>query len=132
MANTASLSWPRYFRSQSADEVLALAVWLDRNGLKVGEFMEVVDRAHAVAPERWSGQPQRSLAELVRASAATYAERKRRFAAFMTAFEDALSSGAFPGDVALQELRPSPPGEAEHRQMAALVGALERAARGQE
>jgi hypothetical protein len=132
MANTASLNWPRYFRTLSADEIFVLAVWLDRNGLKVGEFMEVVDRAHAVAPERWSGQPRRSLAELVRASAGTYADRKRRFAALMTAFEDALSSGAFPGDVAPQELRPSPPGEAGHRQTAALVGALERAARGEE
>lgn len=132
MANTASLNWPRYFHSLLEDEAYALAAWLERNDLTVGEFMEIVDRAHAVAPERWSGQSRRSPGELERASVETYAGRKRRFAALMTAFEDALSSGAFPGDVVPQELLPSPPREAEHRQTAALLGALERAARGEE
>jgi hypothetical protein len=131
MADLARSDWPGYFRSLPDDDACALAIWLAAKGLDVGEFMEVVDRAYAAAPAHWDGQWQRYVAQFGRLAANAYARRKRRFAGLMATLEEALISGALPGDVAPQELRASALPWTKRRQPEELLCALERVRRGQ-
>jgi hypothetical protein len=109
MADVAGVDWPGYFRSLPAGEARALAAWLAAEGLAVGEFMEVVDRAYATAPEAWRGRSRPFVARRGRVAAAAYARRKRQCAGLLAALDEALISGALPGDVASRELRPCAP-----------------------
>jgi hypothetical protein len=132
MADLGGLDWPGVFRSLRNDDVRTLAFWLADLELQVGEFMEVVDRAYAGAPEPWRGQPQAFMLQIGQPAAQCYALRKRRYAHLMALLEEALASGALAGEVAPRELefpvapRPKP------RPAEELAGALERAKRGQE
>ncbi len=130
MADLAGPDWPGYFSSLRDDDVCALAIWLAANGLDVGEFMEVVDRAFAAAPARWQAQSQRYVARCGRLAAHAYARRKRRFAGLMATLEAAHISGALPGDVAPRELRPLALPWTRRRHPDELLGALERVRRG--
>src|SRR6266536_5454397 len=125
MADLTDLNWPGYVRSLQDDELRALATWLAAKGLGVGEFMEVVDRAYAVATAQWRWQSQHYVAQCGRRAANVYARRKRRFARLMATLEDALISGALPGEVAPQELQPSALPWTKRRQPDELVAALE-------
>jgi len=132
MADLTGCNWPGYVRSLQDNEVRALAIWLAAEGLDVGEFMEVVDQAYTAAPAHWRGQSQRYVAQFGRRAASDYARRKRRFARLMATLEDALISGALPGEVAPQELRQSMLPRMKRRQPGELVSAIERVRRGQE
>jgi hypothetical protein len=109
MNSSVSLDWVGYFHSLSDDEILELAAWLTAERLRVGEFMEVVDRAYARTLAEWRGQPPVFIAWFGRAEATRYARRKRRFSGLIAALEDARMTGALPGDVALDELTPLQP-----------------------
>jgi hypothetical protein len=131
MAGVAGFDWPGYFRSLDDDEARALARWLAAESLGVGEFTEVVDRAYAAAPDQWQGQPRPFVAQFGRPAAQAYARRKRGFAG-LAALEEALMSGALPGDVAPLELQTRASSYTRQRQADKLLSALERARRGQE
>ncbi|HEU0028131.1 MAG TPA: hypothetical protein VFQ25_13540 [Ktedonobacterales bacterium] len=124
MNGSAGLDWVGFFHSLSDDEVLDLAAWLTAEGLEVGEFMEVVDRAYARTLEEWRGQSPVFMAWFGRPAAMRYARRKRRFSELMTAQEEARMSGALPGDVALDELKPLQPPWTTSPSAEKVLGAL--------
>jgi len=108
-----------------------LVPWLATEGLQLSKFTDIVDRAYVVAPVHGRGGPRNFVAVVGRPAAQAYARRKRRFAGLSSALDDALISGAMPGDIAPDELsistsviRSSRPED--------LLNALERIARGQE
>jgi hypothetical protein len=132
MADLTGCNWPGYMRSLQDDEVRDLAIWLTVSGLDVSEFMEVVDRAYAVAPACWRGQSHRYVARFGRRAASIYARRKRRFARLMATLEEALISGALPGEVTPQELRLCTLPWTKRREPGEVLSALERVRRSQE
>ncbi len=105
MVEFTSFDWDGYIRGLEGSEALELGRWLLDEGLGVGEFIEIVDRAYAAAPERWRRRPRRFMAHVGRPAAMAYARRKRWYAGLIAAYEDALASGALPGDVAPLELQ---------------------------
>jgi hypothetical protein len=129
MAGYACFDWPGYLRRLSGDEARALAAWLATEGLDVGEFMDVVDRAYATAPARWRARPRPFLTRLGRPAAEAYARRKQRFAHLLATLEEALVAGALPGEVAPEDLRLSVSPHTEQRRAADHLAALERARR---
>ncbi len=131
MADVAGFDWPGYFRGLQDDEARVLARWLAAEGLGLGEFMEIVDQAYAAAPDQWHGRSQPFMAHWGGPAAKAYARRKRRFAGLIATLEEALVSGALPGDVAPQELQLSASPWTKQRQAEELLSALERARRGQ-
>jgi len=131
MADLEGFDWPGYLRGLQDHEALALAIWLAVEGLRVGEFIEIVDHTYAAAGGKWPGPPESFVAQFGRAAAHAYAQRRRRFAGLTAVLEEALLSGAFPGDVAPQELDLRALPHLRRRQVEELLGALERARRGQ-
>lgn len=129
MAGFVGFDWPGYLRRLPGGEARALATWLATEGLDVGEFMDVVDRAYATAPARWRARPRPFLARVGRPAAEAYARRKRRFAALSATLEEALVAGALPGEVAPEELRLPVSPHTEQRRAADHLAALERARR---
>jgi hypothetical protein len=129
MADLAGVDWSDYLRSLRDDDVRALAIWLAARDLDVGEFMEVVDRAYTEAPAHWRGRSQRYIAQFGWLAANAYARRKRRFAALVATLEQALISGALPGDVMPQELTLVRLPRTKRRQSGELLSALERVRR---
>lgn len=105
MADVRGIDWSSYFRSLNDEDADALALWLATEGLRLGEFTEIVDRVHAAVPAASCGRLRSFLATLGLPTASLYALRKRRFAALMTVLDEALMSGVFPGDVNPEELR---------------------------
>lgn len=97
--------WRGYVGSLRADELIDLATWLAAIDLRIGELIEIVDRAYAVAADRWRGRPRHFMTCVGRPAAEAYVRRKRSFAGLMAALEDALVSGALPGEVAPAELQ---------------------------
>ncbi len=132
MGELTDSDWPAYLCSLRDDEARALAVWLATEGLDVGEFMEIVDQAYVAAPDHWRGRSRPFMVGFGRPAAQAYARRKRRLAGLMVAFEDALVSGALPGDVTPQDLQPATSACLKQRQAEEVLSALERARRGQE
>lgn len=104
MNDLVGLDWVGYLHSLSDAQMRELAVWLASELLRVGEFMEIVDRAYAQSPEQWRGRAPAFVAQAGRPVARGYARRKRRFAELMAALEEANMRGALPGDVAPHEL----------------------------
>ncbi len=126
MANQVGLDWPGYLRNLGGDDARALATWLGAQGLQVGEFMEVVDRAYATWPERRRWRPDAFISRVGRYAAASYAFRKRHFARLVAMLEEAMASGALPGEVAPQELDLPVKIHTEGRSVDELLAALER------
>jgi hypothetical protein len=131
MGGLPGFDWSGYFRSLEDRDVRALATWLAAEGLDVGELMEVVDRSYAEAPGHWRGQSHRYLAQVGRLAATLYARRKRRFAALMATLEEALISGALPGDVAPGELRLPTRPWTKRREPGELISTIERVRHGE-
>ncbi len=129
MADPTGLDWPDYLRSLNENGVRALAMWLVAEGLDASEFMEVVDRAYAIAPEASRQESRSFVTQRGRPVAALYARRKHRFAGLAAALEQARVSGALPGDVALNELRPLAAPSLHARSVAELIAVLERGRR---
>jgi len=129
MADLRGVDWPIYFRGLQEDEARALAVWLAAEGLAVGEFMEIVDRAYAAAPDQVPWRSHQFPSRFGRPVAKAYALRKRQCAGLTAALEEVLISGAFPGDVALQELDLSASPWTTQRPAEDLLRALECAIR---
>ena len=94
--------------------------------------MEIVDRAYAIAPDYRRGPSKGFVAQVGWPAATAYAQRKRRFAGLTATLEDALVSGAFPGEVALDELQPAAPSPATQRRESDLLEAMDRIIRGEE
>jgi hypothetical protein len=132
MADVAGCDWSGYFHSLRDEEARALASWLADEDLGVGEFMEVVDRAYATASDDWHGRLQPFLAQVGRPAAEGYARCKRRATRLLTMLEQALMSGALPGEVAPQELALPVLARVPQRQVEDVLGALERLRHGQE
>ena len=126
MADQPGLDWPGYIRSLREGDARALASWLGAQGLQVGEFMEVVDSAYAAWPRPWSGQPDAFIDLVGTQAAARYAFRKRHFARLVAMLEEAMASGALPGEVAPQELDLPVKIQTEPRPVAELLAALDR------
>jgi hypothetical protein len=126
MADLVGLDWPRYFRTLPENDVRALATWLGAQGLRVGEFMEVVDRVYATAPRRSRGHTDIFVSVVGRPTARSYAQRKRHFGRLMAMLEAAIVSGALPGDVAPQELDRPVVIQTEPRPVDELLAALEQ------
>jgi len=131
VADPTGLDWPGYLCSLDEEAGRALAIWLAAEELKIGEFMEVVDRAYAAAPTAWQSQSRLFMTEMGQPLAAAYARRKHRFAGLVAALEEALLSGAMAGDVSPQELRPLPTPPMHRRPIAQVIATLERARRRQ-
>jgi len=131
VADPRGLDWPGYLCSLDEEGGRALAIWLAAEGLQVGEFMEVVDRAYAAAPTAWQSQSRPFITEMGRPTAEAYARCKHRFAGLVAALEEALLSGAMAGDVSPQELRPLPTPPMHTRPVALVSATLERARRRQ-
>jgi hypothetical protein len=129
MAGLACFDWPRYLSGLADAEARALATWLAAEGLALSEFMDVVDRAYAAAPAPQRVRPRPFLARWGRPAAAAYARRKRRFAALLAALDEALVSGALPGEVAPEELRLPVPPQVKERRTGELLAALQQARR---
>jgi hypothetical protein len=129
MANNEGLDWPDYWRSLDKDGARALARWLAAEELQVGEFMEVVDRVYVATPEARRGRSRYFVTQTGRPNAEVYARRKQQFVGLMAAFQEALLSGALPGDVAPLQLRPTQTPLRQTRPAANLVVAIERARR---
>ena len=132
MANLAGIDWSKYFRGLQDEEARALADWLTGENLGVGEFMEIVDRAYATAPDYWHGRLQPFVAHVGRPAAEGYARRKRQGTRLLAMLEQALMSGALLGEVAPEELDLSVVPRIEQRHVERVLGALERLRRGQE
>ncbi len=132
MADSRGLDWPDYLHSLQDDDIRVLACWLAAEGLLVGEFMEVVDRAYAAAPEPWRAQTQAFMIQIGQPAAERYVLRKRRFTRLMAMLEEALASGALAGEVAPQELELSVPPQPMPRSVKTLLDMLEHARHGQE
>jgi hypothetical protein len=127
MVDLRCIDWCEHFRRLSDDDLQELATWLAAEFLKVSEFTDIVDRAYARAAEEWNGRALTFVACCGRPAVAAYARRKRRYAELMAALEDARMCGAFPGDVAPQELQPLRPLQTRPRTVNELLGTLERA-----
>lgn len=56
MADQPNVDWSGYIGGLREGDLCALAIWLADEGLGVGEFMEIVERAYATAPECWHEQ----------------------------------------------------------------------------
>ncbi len=126
MAEQVELDWPGYFRALPEVDARALATWLGAQGLQVGEFMEVVDRAYATWPEGWRGRPDAFTGLVGRHTARRYAVRKRHFARLVAMLEEAMASGALPGEVAPHELDLPVKIQTERTSVEELLAALER------
>jgi hypothetical protein len=126
MADQVSLDWPGYIRGLPAHEARALAAWLGAQGLQLGEFMELVDRAYARRHEHWRGRPDAFIRLVGTPVARRYALRKRRFARLVALLEAAMLSGAMPGEVAPYELDLPVAYLTSVRPMEELLAALER------
>jgi hypothetical protein len=127
MADQVGLDWPGYFRALREDDARALATWLGSQGLRVGEYIEVVDHAYARWPER---QPDVFIRLVGRRAASSYAVRKRHFARLVAMLEEAMASGALPGEVAPQELDLPVSIQTERPRVDELLAALDRVTRG--
>ncbi len=127
VADPRGLDWPGYLCSLDEESRRALVIWLAAEGLEFGEFMEVVDRAYAVAPTAWQSQLRPFMTEIGQPTAEAYARRKHRFASLVGALEEALLSGAMARDVSPQELRPLPTRPMHTRPIAQVIATLERA-----
>jgi hypothetical protein len=66
--------------------------------------MEIVDRAYVVGRLQWRGRPDAFIRLVGRHAAARYAFRKRHYARLVALLDEAMASGALPGEVAPQEL----------------------------
>ncbi len=126
MAEQVELDWPGYFRALPEVDARALATWLGAHGLQVGEFMEVVDRSYAAWPEQWLGRPDAFISLVGKHTAMSYALRKRHFARLVAMLEEAMASGALPGEVAPQELDLPVKIQTERRSVEELLAAVER------
>jgi hypothetical protein len=100
------IDWVDYLHGLSDGDLHELATWLAAERLKVSEFTDILDRMYARASERWRGRAAAFVTCCGRPAAEAYGRRRRRFAEFMAALEDAQMSGAMPGTVAPQELDP--------------------------
>ena len=127
MTQLRGFDWAGYFRGLPEEEAYALATCLAGECLGVREFMEIVDRAYAAAPQPERDHPEGFLVRRGRAAAEAYARRKRRFAGLVAAYELALMSGALRGEVAPEELDPCAWPRTGRRRAEELLGALERA-----
>jgi hypothetical protein len=134
MAELAGFDWPGYVGSLQDAEARALACWLAKEGLRMGEFVEIIDRAYAAAPASWQGRWQHFMLRVGRPAAEGYACRKHGFIRLMALLEQALMSGALPGEVAPQELDLAvlPRPEQPQVQVEELLGALARLRRGRD
>ncbi|HEY3110114.1 MAG TPA: hypothetical protein VGL23_15225 [Chloroflexota bacterium] len=132
MVTLRGFDWAGYLGRLCPQETRLLAGWLAAQGLGVGEFIEIVDRAFGAAPDPDREPPARFLVLVGRPAAERYARRKHRFAALMAMLEQALASGALPGEVAAQELQLPAPSYLAPRQAEELLGALARARLGLE
>jgi hypothetical protein len=119
------IDWPDYFHCLSDDQMRELATWLAAEFLKVSEFTDLVDRVYAQTPHEWGGRSPIFVTNFGRPMVERYALRKRGFAGLM-ALEDAFMSGAFPGEVAREELQPLRLSAAEHRSVDDVLSVLER------
>jgi hypothetical protein len=124
MDTSMGIDWVDYFHCLSDDQMRELATWLAADFLKVSEFTDLVDRVYAQAPNEWHGRSPAFVASYGRPTVERYAERKRGFAELM-ALEDAYMSGAFPGEVASEELQPLRLPEAEHRSVDDVLRVLQ-------
>lgn len=131
MLTGAGIDWPAYARGLDQADRRDLARWLAAQDLGHGEFMEIVDRAYARTSGRKLARPRRFVVWVGRPAAEVYARRKRMFARRMAALEEALISGALPGEVAAQELEPAATWRTHRRARGGLLAALRRARRGQ-
>lgn len=127
MDNMASMDWVSYFHRLSDDEIHELATWLAAERLEVWEFMDIVDRAYVQTSDDRRRQSPAFVADCGRPVVEGYARRKRRFAELTAALDEARLSGALPGDVAPEELRPPRPPWTKPRSVDDLVSTLERA-----
>jgi hypothetical protein len=125
MENWTGIDWCDYFGHLTDDQMRELATWLAADFLKVSEFTDIVDRVYAQAPDEWHGRLAAFMTGYGLPLVHWYACRKRRFAELMAALEDAYMSGAFPGDVAPQELQPLPLSMTAPRSVEDLLGVLE-------
>ncbi len=130
MAESTDFDWSGYLRRLRDEDAFALAAWLAAEGLSAGEFVEVVDAAHIAAPLPWRGAPEHFVSLVGRPVAKTYATRKRRFARLHLLLEQALMSGAFPGEVAPDELELPLASPNQRQRVDEVLGALARAIRG--
>ncbi len=106
MDDVLGINWVDYFHRLSDDELRKLAAWLAAELLQVSEFTDILDRVYTHTADEWHGRSLAFVATCGRPVVEGYADRKRRFAELMAAFDDAQMSGAFSGDVAPEELRP--------------------------
>ena len=104
MADLVGLDWSRYFRGLPTADARALAGWLSSRGLRLGEFMEIVDRAYATSGYRWRGRSDAFVSLVGTPMAERYAHRKHRVSMLVALREEALASGAFPREVAASDL----------------------------
>jgi hypothetical protein len=128
MAEQTGLDWPGYLGSLPEDDACALAAWLSAQGLHVGEFMEVVDRAYATWPEPVRGHLDAFMHVVGRPCVTSYAFRKRHFARLVAMLEEAMASGALPGEVAPHELDLPVKLPTEGRSVEELLACLEHVA----
>jgi hypothetical protein len=126
MAEQVGLDWPGYFRTLPAGDAREFATWLYAQGLQLGEFMDVVDRAYATWPRPWRAGQDAFIALAGRQTATSYAFRKRYFARLVALLEEAMATGALPGEVAPQELDLPVRMQTQPRSVDELLAALER------
>jgi hypothetical protein len=125
-ADPVGIDWPCYFGALPEDDARAFARWLSAKGLQVGEFMEVVDRAYSTWPTRWRGRPEAFIGLVGKHAATSYAFRKRRFAKLVAILDEAMASGALPGEIAPEELDLPVKRHTERRSVEELLAAVER------
>ena len=126
MADQVGLDWPRYFRTMPDGNAREFASWLHAQGLQVGEFIEVVDHAYARWAQQWWRTPDAFIDLVGRRTATSYAVRKRYFARLVALLEEAMATGALPGEVAPQELDLPVKIQNQPRSVDELLAALER------
>ena len=126
MGASMGIDWCDYFHCLSDEQLRELAAWLAARFLKVSEFTDILDRAYAQSSDERRGPSPTFIASYGRSVVERYAQRKRGFAELMAALEDATMSGAFPGDVAAQELLPFRLPRSEPQSVEAVLRALER------
>ena len=126
MDTSMGFDWCDYFHHLSNNQMRELATWLAAEYLKVSEFTDIVDRVYAQASDEWRRQPPAFIASFGRPMVARYAHRKRGFAEYLAALEDAYMSGAFPGDVSPEELTSRRPQETKPRSVDDVLSTLER------
>jgi hypothetical protein len=126
------IDWVDYFHQLTENEIRELAAWLAAEFLGVGEFTDLVDRMYVRGLDDWRGRAPSFVASCKCSVVEDYAGRKRHFAEWMAALDDAQMCGALSGDVAPDELQPRQPPWSAPRTAEQLLGALERVRAGSE